>query len=508
MRTWAAAWKGALVIVVARSVTLAASPSRGDPAPASQPASQPAPGEEPSDPPVARRACPASQPAGASAATAPDPWCLPPAGALPPPSAPPGARRPLPVYSGRPAPGPGAIEVLAWVPRLILLPLNLVLDYGLRRPLVGLAEVTEQHHVPDWIKWLLTWRGGRSGIYPTFKYEVGLQPTMGFYLFNQDIIRPGDKLILAGSFWSRETIQAKAEGRMPVFDDRKGTARLRVRFLDRPDQRFYGVGPNSTEADKTYFRERQVDVDGGLDVKLGGLNRISLKGDFRHTTFGRGQSPSIGTRFDVTDPSVVPGFDGYNLLGPELQLDLDTRSTYPWATASGGRLELTGRYAVDPGDTRLQFLRWGGRAGGFLDLGGQHRTLQLSIYTEFVEPLGSRAVPFTELVALGGLDVMRGFVYGRMRGESGLVAALEYRYPIWAWLDADIFVEAGNAFGRHLQGFAMDKLAMSWGLALRSSKSRDYSFDVLLGFGSTPFDAPRFKVLDYVHFGVGITTGF
>jgi hypothetical protein len=122
-------------------------------------------------------------------------------------------------------------------------------------------------------------------------------------------------------------------------------------------------------------------------------------------------------------------------------------------------------------------------------------------------------VPFTELVGakhvedVPDLDLMRGFQPGRLLGSSALVATLEYRWPIWAFIDGTLQAALGNAFAEpHLEDFDPELLRFSFVGGVRSPNHRDHSFNFLVGFGTDPLGegaAPSaFRLV------LGGTTGF
>jgi hypothetical protein len=295
------------------------------------------------------------------------------------------------------------------------------------------------------------------------------------------------------------------ENRWAIFRDNSGTFALDARYLTRPDMYFYGSGYDTPDQAKSFFRGEMVEVATGLEGRISGLNKLFLRGAFRSARFFSGVSPSIEEKHPTDQ---VSGFGGYNLVEGALKLELDSRSPVRDLTpGSGLRLEMSAAFALDPGNPGLHFLRWGGEASGFMDLSGVNHVLGLRLYAEFIEQTGDDPVPFYELVTLGGLERMRGFFLGRFRGPSALVLTLDYRYPVWSYLDANAFVSLGNAFEEHLAGFAWDRLHLVWGIGVRSNTSRDVSFDLMLAFGSNRLDAGSFLV-DEIHFVVGVNQGF
>ena len=112
----------------------------------------------------------------------------------------------------------------------------------------------------------------------------------------------------------------------------------------------------------------------------------------------------------------------------------------------------------------------------------------------FADPLGREAVPFTELVSLGGAELMRGYFPGRLIDRSAAVAALHYRWPIWVWLEAETRVAVGNAFGPSFAGLHAGALAGSWDVALRTSPGSFAVAELLVGVGTSAFESPVFAI--------------
>jgi len=418
---------------------------------------------------------------------------------MPPASAPPGEERPLPDYDRRAEEPPSAGEVLIWVPRVILYPAHLTLEYLVRWPLVSLITVMEEYYILQRVMDVFTWFDGKAGVFPTAFYEFGLSPSVGFYAFQEDVFGPGSKQILKGGFWDDKQ-QLALENRVKVFRDGSGTIFLKAVLSNRPDHPFYGLGFRNpvTEDDRTNYTMLKVEGELGLRGILKDLNRLEFTLGYRYAQVDSGDSPSVPDEYHID----------YHLLSSRLKLDLDTRSPFRHLTSGTGlRLEMLVSYCIDPSNPETHFLRWGGEASGYLDLSGDNHVLGLRIFTEFIENIGDDPVPFTELPVLGGKEHLRAFLGGRFRGESTAVVTMEYRYPIWAYLDGELFVGLGGPFGNHLEGFSWERTYLNWGIGVRTNNSRDVSFDILVAFGSNRLDSDSLEI-DRVGFIIGVNQGF
>jgi hypothetical protein len=433
---------------------------------------------------------------------------------VPPLSSPPGKRRPVPRYDGRRRPPPTAREGLAWAPRALLFPAHAVTEYGLRRPTFAAVTWADKSGVWARIYDAFTWDEGRAGVYPIFSIEIGLKNTVGLVLFARELFVPQNDLRLSASVGRDGALDTNAQDRLRVFRDGSGQLYLRGAFTHRPDGVFYGIGGATRSDDKTYFAYTAQSIAAGLSASLGGLHRAVLELGFRRQTFGESRGGNrdrtIGTRYGGPgQPPYPPGFEGYALLRPRVGLVLDSRSPRLDVTpGTGVRFEVDGGYALDPTDTARSFASWGAAGSGFYDFSGARHVVGLELATRFVEPIGDRDVPFTELATLGGLEHMRGFLGGRLRERSAIALTAQYRYPFWTFLDAELFAGVGNVFPGHLRGLRPARLYGNGGFAVRTTFARDTSFALTLALASARFDDPRFRLVDSTRFSLGVTHGF
>lgn len=426
---------------------------------------------------------------------------------LPPPSAPPGEKRPVPDYDGREDPGTNALEVLAWVPRALLFPVHLVLEYGLRWPIVGGITFAEQHYLFKRLERLFSFRDGKTLVYPTFFSDFGLNPSVGLATTNEDLFISGNRLAASVAIWDDSWLRVAGVNDTTFLQDNTGTFTIFGEFLTRPDMPFYGVGPKTRTDDEAFYRERRMELGARIAGNLGGLSQVAFGSTFRDLRYDeRGQVPYLGDEFEAR---AIPGFDRgrYQLFENRVVVTLDSRHVdTEFADGTGLRTELFGSFEIDPTNNSRNFLRWGAEAAAFWDLGQRH-ILAVALYSEMVEQTGTDRVPFTELPALGGLETMRGYLPRRFVGDSTFSAAASYRYPIWSLLDAELFVGVGNAFDGHYEDFHPDHLYLNGGLSLRTSLAQDTGLTILWAGGTNRLDSERVRV-DSVRFTVGVVQGF
>jgi hypothetical protein len=435
-----------------------------------------------------------------------------PAAELPPETVSGDGKRPIPDYDGRtPAPRTAG-QTLVWVPRAVLFPVQVVAEYGVRRPFVGFVTWGEEHYIGPRLYRVFTSEDGKRGVYPYFLVDTGMRPRLGAVSFVDGFLHPANDLRLSASLAKTDVYAVTMKDRAQL--DGRNALVMRAGYSAADDNRFYGLGPLSAVGNPSSFATRRFDGSATLEHALGKLSKASLFVGFRDARFGSSRWDGSDRDLATThggegQPALPPGWDGYQLIGTGAKLVLDSRSAdFDANGATGVRFETDGVYSMSPGAGDLRFGEWGGELAGFLDVSGHDNVFGARVATRFQENAGDTPVPFTERLSLGGAETMRGFLPGRMRGDSSFLVELQYRYAIWTFADAELFSSVGNTFEGHLDGLRPGALFWSSGLSLRTTFSRDSSWAVGVALGSRRFDDKDFTAADHVRLFAGLNQGF
>jgi hypothetical protein len=434
---------------------------------------------------VSRAAGAVEEPAKPSDASASPP-------APPKDQGPPDEKRKLPDYGNRGKDPTTFGDVAIWVPRIILSPVYLVTEYGIRWPLGHLIAAAERANVPDLLyNFFFFGPDHRAGFAPVAFIDFGFRPSVGVYTFWDDAFFRGNDLRFHGTTGGENWFAGVLTDRVRFQQDRSLT--LTFTGIERPDHAFFGIGPDTLQSKISRYGATQLEASGLFDVPLWRASRIQSSVGMRSVDFYRGyfgRDPSIEQAVAAGTYPLPDGFaQGYTAQTNHLLMAFDNRLPSP-ADGSGVRVEVEAEEGTDirrsPG---ASWLRYGATAGGFLDLDGRNRVLSLSVSTLFADSLSKhRPIPFTELVTLGGPGPMRGFYPGRLRDRSAAVVTAKYRWPIWVWLDGSLQAAVGNVFGEHLQQLETSRFRFSSALGVESVGSRDGSFELLVGIGTETFD--------------------
>jgi len=418
-------------------------------------------------------------------------------------------RREPPDYAGRPAPPATAGEVLLWVPRIILLPVYLVSEFLLRKPLGWVIAGAERAGVPAWLYDFFTFNDHKAGIVPTFLIDINFYASVGFYAFWNDAFVKNNDLRLRGSFGGGEWLGASFSERYYFSHDRLDKVALNARGERRPDFTYFGLGPDTRQSALVRYGRDLREIQLELNQRLASSWTLHSEVTLRDVDFRRGgyvDDPVLDDAIFAGTLTPPPGYeDGYTLLRSELGLSFDSRRPRP-APGSGLRVEAVAAHNGNFRDNG-SFIYYGGGVLGSLDLNDRHRVLSLGVSARFADPIDAAEIPFTELPTLGGnAHPMRGLYEGRLYDRSAVVAGIGYRWPIWIWLDGSLRTEVGNVFGEHLSGFQLERLRWSGSIGVESVGTPDNSFQLSFGVGSETFESGG--KIDSFRLVAGTTSGF
>jgi len=198
--------------------------------------------------------------------------------------------------------------------------------------------------------------------------------------------------------------------------------------------------------------------------------------------------PSLRDRVAAGQLPAPPGFDE-NTTSARLRVRavVDTRHSGR-LNQSGVRIAAEVQPVVDVvrGFDR-SWLAYAAGIEGAWDVTGKARVLTLGVLASFVDPLGSEPVPFNELVILGGTEPMTGYLPGRLRDRSALVARLAWHWPVFAFIDGVAAVAFGNVFESHLSNFSADLLRLSAEAGFESRGTGNSGFVFVMGIGTETF---------------------
>jgi hypothetical protein len=369
--------------------------------------------------------------------------------------------------------------------QLLMLPERIVSLVFL--PLELLAGAIEEYRLDRRLNDFLTFHDGRITLSPRFKFSFGDGLGAGVWVTRSQLAGRNAELKVGGLARLNRDWQVEVE-----YDHRllvPGGRGLRASaFLENDqNQRFYGIGGQTLEADRRVLAS--FDQGALAEIDLQGIDRYTYSGiaqlGFRRQALSPGVAPGempITTGDTVLPP---PGFDDTATFIDVLvagrydsrdTAGRPTRGVFVEASALG-RKEVTGK--------PLSAVTVSGTAKLHLPLLRDDRVLVLSLWGSAAMALSGDEIPFESLPVVGRSNV-RGYDRERFRDRYALVGSAEYRFPIYeylssgAGLDAFAFFDAGTLWGT--TAFSPDPLRYAVGGGLRGAHETKLVFETTIGW--------------------------
>jgi outer membrane protein assembly factor BamA len=251
---------------------------------------------------------------------------------------------------------------------------------------------------------------------------------------------------------------------VPDVELRQGTAYglsfdLKAGYSKYLNQYYFGIGPDSSKDDLTYFTDE---------------NKYLI------LTLGRGFTPRFVAQaqyafknvhyFDVEDDKPLTG--ELRAVGEQyspyaavlLRYDTSDSQIHP---TRGVRMILKGDFADSwMGNGNASYFRYGLDLRGYAHFLGERNVVAVR---GLVQKISGDQIPLFELPDLGGMgefSALRGYQFNRFRDKGKILINAEYRFHVWKKLGGNLFVDAGTVWPEWSR-IRMDAFAATAGWGLR-----------------------------------------
>jgi outer membrane protein assembly factor BamA len=273
------------------------------------------------------------------------------------------------------------------------------------------------------------------------------------------------------SFW-----RAQTDVSLPSFASNRGRVSLTAGYLDAPDVKYYGLGPDSNKDDKTFFGYTPFGGGGRLDFDVS-----------RNLSIGAGVNYlDIGTDSGATGPTIQGRFSPVDSPGLELDqfkyVNSTARAVFDWRRPLGyaGR---GGLYRIQFDDFRqtehdqYSFRSLEAEVTQLIPLLRANWVIALRGLTTMTDVDRTEAIPYFMLPSLGGGKTLRGFPDFRFRDRHRLAMNAELRWTAARFLDMAVFYDTGKVAARK-SDLDFRNLEDSYGIGMRIIGPRGYAFKV------------------------------
>jgi hypothetical protein len=228
---------------------------------------------------------------------------------------------------------------------------------------------------------------------------------------------------------ARRQFAADLSSRMHLEGGRRAEVSARAHHF--PDQ-FFGVGPGTADEAEEHYTSRMFRAEARHEWEVRPGIRIGPQGRF---LWERVLDPD---EEGVLAEGALPGAEGGRWLGLGAVANRDTRDAV-LLPRRGAIVELSVLHHAKALGSTTGFRRGIVDARQYLPL-GDRSSLALRGYLE----VAGGEVPVLMLPALGGKELMRGYLEGRLRDRTAAVVQGEARFPLIGRLGGTAFAEAGR----------------------------------------------------------------
>lgn len=222
-------------------------------------------------------------------------------------------------------------------------------------------------------------------------------------------------------------------------------------WQDATQIRYYGLGPNSSENNRTEYRMRSVDVVGWGQTTVKDVTITGTFGWLRRPTI---MSPAGPFRSGYADARQLFGDQGApglttpaGFLHGGVDAVFDTRDEPHHPTH--GSLARGAWAAYHDRDTgQFNFQRYEAEGLQFIPIPPRNWTLAVHGWVVGSDTSAGHVVPIYLMPSLGGHNTLPGYLDYRFHDRNMLLLGAESRWALWQHLDAALFFDAGNVAPR------------------------------------------------------------
>lgn len=358
-------------------------------------------------------------------------------------------------------------------------------------PVGLLVAVVEEKRLDKRVKELISFWDGRIKLQPRFKLAFGDGLGLGILAKGKSKTtrRTESKLGFVYRLDGDYEIDGELEQPFGSLNDR--VVRVNGDIEVDKNERFYGLGGGSTEDTRRVLRSDHQLVDVSMDLQpkdwydYSGRAAIGL---YRQTLAPgtSASTPAVGTMVD--DPAGVPPGFGTTITYATAYLSghYDTRDTFG-RPSRGLVADVSADAKFGLQDADLAGIRFKASARWYLPILPEARTLSVAAGGSAALPLYPGAtIPLETLALLGREQHLRGYDRARFRDKYAFWGAIEYRFPIYEYLNTDVgldpyvFAEGGTTFG--IDSLQVNRMRWSAGGGLRLAHETTLVIDSFLAY--------------------------
>lgn len=249
-------------------------------------------------------------------------------------------------------------------------------------------------------------------------------------------------------------------------------------FIHHNEDDYYGVGPNTPKD--------QVATYGYDEVRTGGWFGYNL---FKHLLLNAhayfiwndSKPGTKGTSVEQRFPTNQLNSFRDNIYYVDFGLSLinDTRDVLA-APEKGGYRRFTFRRYEGLGGNNYDYNQFEFEVAQFFRIIKPRHVIVLRTEWIYQDRTGD-GIPFYRLAKLDVNSPDRGYPWGRFRDRARAVFNIEYRFPVWDYMDGQLFYDTGRVFN-DFSDFSFKYFKHSGGIGIRVRTTNYFLFRLQVGF--------------------------
>jgi hypothetical protein len=255
-----------------------------------------------------------------------------------------------------------------------------------------------------------------------------------------------------------------------------------LRYRNRPEEIYFGLGPDSPRGDRSSYLLEDATYDLVVGYQASRWLSFTLHMGYRTFAVRSGRAEGVPIVHDLFDDEAAPGLEeqpDYWHFTPQLFLDFRDEPGNPHR---GFMLGVAYSNANNRGNEAFRFERFAADARAFVPLGSYQRVLALRTLLNFDQTPPNHRVPFYLQGSLGSSHTLRGYDSFRLRGEDLALFQAEYRWEAAPAIEFTVFTDGGTV---SQLGASVDLSTLRWdygyGIRLKSYRAVLFRFDHAFG---------------------------
>ena len=233
-------------------------------------------------------------------------------------------------------------------------------------------------------------------------------------------------------------------------DERPGKVRsylyLDLRYRYYPQERFYGVGADSSPGDRTTYLLEDGHYGAAAGYQFGSWVGVGARGAYLKVNTGPGTDDGFPVIGDLFDDNTAPGLARQpDFLRFDSVISVNLMDT-PGNPHKGGAIGFSYSRYDARGDQEFDFDSLALDARGYLPLGSRQRVLAVRFLASRNNADSGSRIPFYLMRTLGGKETLRGFADLRFRDAKLLYLSAEYRWEAAPAIEGVFFYDTGKVF--------------------------------------------------------------